>query len=78
MFNRFLDSACGYARNDGCAACGYAQNDGCMQLLILLDVLKFFGWLSWAGVESDKRTPAPSTHSTGAQGRLRSGQVSQG
>ena len=55
MFNRFLDSACGYARNDGCAACGYAQNDGCMQLLILLDVLKFFVRPSWAGMESDKR-----------------------
>ncbi len=53
MFNRFLDSACGYARNDCC-----------MQLLILLDVLKFFVRPSWAGMESDKRTPAPSTHST--------------
>ncbi|MFH1881759.1 MAG: hypothetical protein ABIL62_03485 [Planctomycetota bacterium] len=25
MFNRFLDSAFGYARNDGCVAFGYAQ-----------------------------------------------------
>ncbi len=53
MFNRFLDSACGYARNDCC-----------MQLLILLDVLKFFVRPSWAGMEPDKRTPASSTHST--------------
>ncbi len=53
MFNRFLDSACGYARNDSC-----------MQLLILLYVLKFFVRPSWADMESDKRSPASSTHST--------------